>query len=124
MSSSHLYKHMSEANFLGLFEKGLEMPLQSSACSKSGHAWPCPGAALCCLVCLCTTSRWSSSSIHLLPPSLKNKPSFLLSSLQPKKPSTLQPTPPHLLLVLGIKKKMFSFQRCRHFLAYEKLFPS
>lgn len=66
--------------------------------SKTLHAesaWLSPGAALCC-----PSSRWFSISIHLLLLSPTNKPSFLLSSLQPRKPSTLHPTQPHLPLAL------------------------
>lgn len=118
-SSSHLYKHMSKANFFGLFEKGLEMPLQSSACSRPGHARPCPGGS----------SLLSCLPVHHL--SVFPLPFTFFHHLLKTSPASSSPhcslkiqahfLPPHHIYHWSCgTKKMFSFQRCRHFLAYEK----
>lgn len=73
-------------------EKGLKLYQKTQHAESHATAWLSPGAALCCPVCLRTSSRWFSTSIHFLPPSPTNKPSFFLSPLQPRKPSILHPT--------------------------------
>lgn len=77
-------------------EKGLKLHPKTRQAESQATAWLSPGAGLRCPVCLRTSSRWFSTSIHLLPSSFTNKPSFFLSSIQPRKPSILHPTQPHL----------------------------
>lgn len=81
-------------------EKGLKLHPKTQHAESQATAWLSPRAALYCPVCLCTSSRWLCTSIHLLPSSLTNKLSFLLSSLHPRKPSTLHPTQSYLTQAL------------------------